>query len=68
MVSNRSMVELNDLSPDDLRALHRDHEARLEELRRKARLSPEEEIEQKTLKKKKLLLKDRLEALRRKAS
>ncbi len=65
MFSNRSEVGLNTLSADDLRSLHRDHEARLEELRLKGWLSPEEEIEQKTLKKRKLLLKDRLEALRR---
>lgn len=44
---------------------HRDHEARLQALAVKARLSEEEELEEKRLKKEKLLLKDRMEAIAR---
>jgi uncharacterized protein YdcH (DUF465 family) len=41
-------------------ALHRAHEKRLQELNRKSHLSEEEEHELKELKKKKLVLKDKL--------
>jgi len=44
---------------------HRDHEERLQLLAHKTRLSDEEEIEEKRLKKEKLLLKDRMEAIAR---
>ena len=42
---------------------HRDHEERLRTLAGKARLSEDEELEEKRLKKEKLLLKDRMEAI-----
>jgi uncharacterized protein YdcH (DUF465 family) len=48
-----------------LLAEHQDHERRLETLAGKPRLSEDEEIEEKRLKKEKLLLKDRMEAIAR---
>ena len=48
-----------------LHAEHQDHEQRLRELATKPRLSEEEELEEKRLKKEKLLLKDRMEAIAR---
>jgi uncharacterized protein YdcH (DUF465 family) len=44
---------------------HRDHEQRLQALAGKPRLSEDEELEEKRLKKEKLLLKDRMEAIAR---
>lgn len=44
---------------------HRDHEQRLQVLAGKPQLSQDEEIEEKRLKKEKLLLKDRMEAIAR---
>ncbi|HEX9688357.1 MAG TPA: DUF465 domain-containing protein [Thermoanaerobaculia bacterium] len=44
---------------------HRNHEQRLQILAAKSRLSEDEEIEEKRLKKEKLLLKDRMEAIAR---
>lgn len=44
---------------------HRDHEHRLQVLAAKSRLSEDEEIEEKRLKKEKLLIKDRMEAIAR---
>jgi uncharacterized protein YdcH (DUF465 family) len=48
-----------------LHAEHRQHESRLEALAGKQRLSEEEQLEEKRLKKQKLLLKDRMEAIAR---
>lgn len=53
---------------EELRLQHKDHERRLEELRQLPRLTPEEEMEEKRLKKLKLRLKDQIELLRRAAS
>ena len=44
---------------------HQDHEHRLQTLAGKSTLSPEEEFEEKRLKKEKLLLKDQMEAIAR---
>jgi uncharacterized protein YdcH (DUF465 family) len=44
---------------------HRSHEVRLHELAEKTRLSEDEELEEKRLKKEKLLIKDRMEAIAR---
>jgi uncharacterized protein YdcH (DUF465 family) len=44
---------------------HRVHEERLQVLAHKTRLSEEEELEEKRLKKEKLVLKDRMEAIAR---
>lgn len=48
-----------------LHEAHQDHEHRLEALAVKTALSEEEEIEEKRLKKEKLALKDRMEAIAR---
>ncbi len=68
MISTRSQVGGTDMTLDQLRSQHQGHEARLEELRLKTLLTPEEEFEEKQLKKKKLRLKDQMELLRRVAS
>lgn len=58
---------LPDLDPEyrRLHDEHRDHEHRLRVLAAKPRLSEDEEIEEKRLKKEKLLIKDRMEAIAR---
>lgn len=65
MASNHDQVEP---TYEDLRTQHQNHEKRLEELNKKAWLTPDEEMETKRLKKLKLWLKDRMESLRRTAS
>ncbi|HKA35474.1 MAG TPA: DUF465 domain-containing protein [Thermoanaerobaculia bacterium] len=62
-----SSDSLTEIDPEyrRLHAEHRDHESRLEALAVKSRLSEEEELEEKRLKKEKLLLKDRMEAIAR---
>ena len=50
---------------EELRSQHQDHERRLEELKQRSWLSPEEEMEVKRLKKLKLQLKDQIAFLRR---
>jgi len=66
-MENQSSESLTELDPEyrRLHAEHRDHESRLEALAVKSRLSEEEEFEEKRLKKEKLLLKDRMEAIAR---
>jgi uncharacterized protein YdcH (DUF465 family) len=58
---------LSDTDPEyrRLHDEHRDHEQRLRILASKPRLSEDEEIEEKRLKKEKLLIKDRMEAIAR---
>jgi len=68
MISTRKQVGRTEMTFDELRSQHQGHEARLEELRLKGFLTPEEEFEQKQLKKKKLRLKDQMEHIRRAAS
>lgn len=68
MSANQEQVEQRSLSIEDLQVQHKDHERRLEELRSMAFLTPDEEIEEKRLKKLKLHLKDEMERLRRTAS
>jgi LPS O-antigen subunit length determinant protein (WzzB/FepE family) len=68
MTSKQERVEQEKTSIEQLQADHRRHEQRLEELKQKAWLTPEEEIEEKQLKKLKLQLKDRMAVLRRTAS
>ena len=53
---------------EELRGQHQDHERRLEELKQQQWLSPEEQMEEKRLKKLKLHLKDQMERLRKTAS
>jgi uncharacterized protein YdcH (DUF465 family) len=64
-MENQNRESLTEIDPeyDRLHAEHRDHERRLQLLAAKPRLSEEEEIEEKRLKKEKLLLKDRMEAI-----
>jgi uncharacterized protein YdcH (DUF465 family) len=66
-MENSSTESLTQADPeyDRLHAEHQDHELRLRELASKPRLSEEEELEEKRLKKEKLLLKDRMEAIAR---
>lgn len=68
MSANQEQVEQSSLTIEDLQLQHQGHERRLEELRSKAFLTPDEEIEEKRLKKLKLHLKDQMERLRRTAS
>ncbi len=53
---------------EKLRHEHQDYERRLEELKQQQWLSPEEQMEEKRLKKLKLHLKDQMEQLRNTAS
>ncbi len=64
-MSQTHSEELTDLDSEYRRLLetHRDHEQRLLALAGKTRLSEDEEIEERRLKKEKLLLKDRMEAI-----
>jgi uncharacterized protein YdcH (DUF465 family) len=52
-----------DAEYERLHVAHQDHEHRLEALAGKSSLSQDEEIEEKRLKKEKLALKDRMEAI-----
>lgn len=65
MTTNQDQVSA---TYNDLVIEHQHHERRLEELRVKSWLSPDEEIEEKRLKKLKLQLKDRMAQLQRAAS
>jgi uncharacterized protein YdcH (DUF465 family) len=62
--NNESLTE-TDPEYHRLHVEHQDHEHRLRELAGKPRLSEEEELEEKRLKKEKLVLKDRMEAIAR---
>lgn len=68
MISTSKPVEMRDKSLEELQSQHQVHERRLEELQMKGWLTPEEEMEQRLLKKRKLRLKDQMELLRRAAS
>lgn len=68
MLSTTDSVEMSEMTLEELQSQHQVHERRLEELRMKGWLTPEEEMEQRLLKKRKLRLKDRMEYLRRAAS
>ena len=68
MTSNDDQLERATPSYEELQASHQRYEQRLEELKQKAWLTPDEEIEEKRLKKLKLQLKDRMASLRRSAS
>jgi len=59
----REQLAQSDPEYQKLVAEHRTREQRLEELKAKGWLTPEEEQEEKRLKKEKLRLKDRMEAL-----
>jgi len=66
-MENQNQESLTEIDPeyDRLHAEHRDHERRLQTLATKPRLSEEEELEERRLKKEKLVLKDRMEAIAR---
>jgi len=68
MSPDQEQVEQRSLTIENLQLEHQDHERRLEELRNRAFLTPDEEMEEKRLKKLKLYLKDQMERLRRTAS
>jgi uncharacterized protein YdcH (DUF465 family) len=65
-MENGHIEELDATDPEfrRLHDEHRHHEERLQMLAAKARLSEDEELEEKRLKKEKLALKDRMEAIR----
>ena len=59
-VTQEMIQELDAKSYDELVAQHKAFEKRLQELASKTWLTPEEELEEKTIKKLKLLVKDRI--------
>ncbi len=59
-VTQEMIQELDAKSYDELVAQHKAFEKRLQELTSKTWLTPEEELEEKTIKKLKLLVKDRI--------
>jgi len=68
MTSEQQQLGQKTPSLEELQADHKKHEKRLEELKQKAWLTPDEELEEKRLKKLKLQLKDQMASLRRSAS
>ncbi len=66
-MENQNVESLTEIDPEyrRLHAEHHNHEQRLRVLAGKPRLSEQEELEEKRLKKEKLMLKDRMEAIAR---
>ncbi len=68
MTSNHEQLEQQTPSFEELQKSHREYEQRLEELKKKSWLTPDEEIEEKRLKKLKLQIKDQMAHIRRAVS
>ena len=68
MTSNHEQLEEQTPSFEELQESHRNYEQRLEELKKKAWLTPDEELEEKRLKKLKLQIKDQMAHMRRAVS
>ena len=68
MTSNHEQLEHATPSFEKLQASHQEYEQRLDELKQKVWLTPDEELEEKRLKKLKLQIKDQMAYLRRAAS
>jgi uncharacterized protein YdcH (DUF465 family) len=68
MTSNHEQLEQQTPSFEELQESHQKYERRIEELRKKSWLTPDEELEEKRLKKLKLVIKDQMEHLRRAVS
>ena len=63
MASNHEQLEPAAPTYDELQGQHQLHEERLEVLKQKAWLTPDEEVEEKTIKKLKLRIKDQMVSL-----
>ena len=68
MTSNHEQLEQQTPSFEELQESHQKYEQRLEELKKKAWLTPDEELEEKRLKKLKLQIKDQMAHMRRAVS
>ena len=68
MTSNHEQLEQQTPSFEELQESHQKYEQRLEGLKKKAWLTPDEELEEKRLKKLKLQIKDQMAHMRRAVS
>lgn len=68
MIANHEQPEQTAQTIEELRRQHQEYEKQLEELSNRSWLTPDEEIEEKRIKKLKLRLKDEIAKLERAAS
>lgn len=68
MTSNHEQLEHQTPSFEELQESHQKYEQRIAELRKKSWLTPDEELEEKRLKKLKLVIKDQMANMRRAVS